>query len=114
MTVDPKNGTEGSARAQIAQTAPSRVRGDRVQLQQVILNLAMNAIEAMRADLNRPRELCIRTMQPNPVGVLVAVGDSGPGLPDGDREQLLAHGGRLGAANSGPRAVFQFELPAII
>ena len=114
-----------------------RVRGDRVQLQQVIFNLAMNAMEAMRGDTGHPRELCIRTMRQDPGGALVAVADSGPGLPAGDPEQLFAafyttkpegfgiglsisrtiveaHGGRLWASDSGTGAIFQFELPAMI
>jgi signal transduction histidine kinase len=120
-------------RTDFAKDLPA-VIGDKVQLQQVILNLAMNAIEAMRPESNRPRELCIRTRRPTSAGAIVAVEDSGPGLPAGDPEELFAafyttkeegcgiglsisrtiveaHGGRLWAFNSGHGAVFQFELP---
>jgi signal transduction histidine kinase len=123
-------------RTELAKGLPS-LQGDRVQLQQVIFNLAMNAIESMEsetAQTSRPRELRIRTEWQTPGGAVVAVMDSGPGLPAGDPEQLFAafyttkregvgiglsisrtiveaHGGRLWAANSGGGAVFQFELP---
>jgi PAS domain S-box-containing protein len=112
------------------------VQGDRVQLQQVILNLILNAVEAMSSDEEGARELSIRTEQSQTGGVLVAVRDSGPGI---DREHLervfepfyttkargvgmglsicrsiiAAHGGRLWVdANEPPGAVFQFTLPA--
>jgi C4-dicarboxylate-specific signal transduction histidine kinase len=110
------------------------VRGDRVQLQQVIFNLAINAIEAMSEEGRGHRELRIRSEMQGPDGVAIAVEDSGPGLPAGDTERLFAaffttkqdgigiglsisrtiieaHGGRLWAANSGRGAVFQFRLP---
>ena len=56
------------------------IEGDRVQLQQVVLNLVINAIQAMGAVAEGPRELTITTAQAEPNGVLVAVKDSGPGL----------------------------------
>jgi signal transduction histidine kinase len=56
------------------------VQGDRVQLQQVILNLILNAIEAMSTVGEGPRELLIGTEQAEASGVLVSVGDSGPGI----------------------------------
>ena len=110
------------------------VKGDRVQLQQVIFNLAMNAIEAMSGEAAGPRELRIRSEAQGAGEVAITVADSGPGLPEGDLEQLFtvffttkqdglgiglsisrtiieAHGGRLWAANSGRGAVFQFRLP---
>jgi C4-dicarboxylate-specific signal transduction histidine kinase len=120
-------------RTQLAKGLPS-VRGDRVQLQQVIFNLTVNAIEAMGAESGGPRELLIQTERSGPDDALVTFEDSGPGLPPGDPEQLFAaffttrnegigiglsisrtiieaHGGRLWAANSARGAVFQFELP---
>ena len=111
-----------------------RVLGDRVQLQQVILNLVMNGIEAMSAVTDRGRDLLIRsTQQPEDI-VLVAVRDAGTGLQPENLDQLFkaffttkpkgmgmglaisrsiieAHGGRLWAvANDGPGATFQFTL----
>ncbi len=112
------------------------VEGDRVALQQVILNLLMNAVEAMSAADDGPRELTVGTSQAPSGGVLVSVGDSGPGLIDGDAEHLFepfysskasgmgmglaicraiveTHGGRLWASANRPRgAVFQFVVPA--
>jgi PAS domain S-box-containing protein len=111
------------------------VEGDRVQLQQVILNLIMNAIEAMSAD-DGARELRLSTEPDAAGGVLVAVRDSGPGLDPQSEAKLFdafyttkpegmgmglaicrsiteAHGGRLWASANKPRgAVFQLTLPA--
>ena len=56
------------------------VEGDRVQLQQVVLNLILNAVEAMGSVQERPRELLISTEQTQTNGVLLAVHDSGPGI----------------------------------
>ena len=115
-------------------TALPPVFGDRVQLQQVILNLVVNAIEAMGATIGRPRELQIRSERDGRDGVLVTVRDSGPGLPLAQPERIFgaffttkpdglgmglsisrtiveAHGGKLWAANAGDGAVFQFRLP---
>jgi C4-dicarboxylate-specific signal transduction histidine kinase len=122
-------------RTELAKGLPA-VRGDRVQLQQVIFNLAINAIEAMSANTQGPRELRIRSEVQGDDGVRIAVEDSGPGLPAGDSEQLFAaffttkpeglgiglsisrtiieaHGGRLWATSSGEGAVFQFRLPLL-
>ena len=120
---------------QLAQELPV-VRGDRVQLQQVLLNLIVNAIEAMSAVNEGPRELVISSAINAAESVLVAVQDSGPGLtpedfdrafqafhttkPDGmgmglsiSRWIVEAHGGRLWATANAPRgAIFQFTLPA--
>jgi signal transduction histidine kinase len=111
------------------------VRGDRIQLQQVVLNLLINAIEAMSGRSDAPRELSIASIKDDPGIVLVTVRDSGPGLSAGSLERLFdafyttkpqgmgmglaisrsiveAHGGRLWATPNVPRgAVFQFTLP---
>jgi len=124
-----------SVRTQLAEGLP-RVQGDRVQLQQVLLNLIINAIEAMRDVGEEERELLIGTRN-EPDGVSVEVRDSGPGFapetlervfeafyttkPDGlgmglsiCRSIIEAHGGRLWASANLPRgASFQFALPAI-
>jgi Signal transduction histidine kinase regulating C4-dicarboxylate transport system len=111
------------------------IQGDRVQLQQVLLNLIINAIEAM-SDISGPRELLISTAKAGSGGVLVALRDSGPGLAPAALEHLFeafyttkpgglgmglsicqtiidAHGGRLWvSANESRGAVVQFTLPA--
>ena len=111
-----------------------QVMGDRVQLQQVLLNLILNAIEAMSAVDNRPRELTIVSAQGTD-GALVEVRDSGIGLDQDRAERVFdafyttkaeglgiglsisrsiveAHGGRLWAAPNQPHgAVFGFSLP---
>ncbi len=111
-----------------------RVMGDRVQLQQVILNLVMNGIEAMSAVTDRPRDLVIRSDPYESDKVLIAVQDSGIGLNPESLDHLFAaffttkpkgmgmglaisrsivenHGGRLWAVpNDGPGATFQFTL----
>jgi C4-dicarboxylate-specific signal transduction histidine kinase len=113
------------------------VRGDRVELQQVMLNLIINAIEAMSETSEGSRELLISTGKTESGGVLVAVRDSGEGLepatldrvfdafyttkPSGMgmglsicRSIIEAHGGRLWASANVPRgATFQFTLPSL-
>src|SRR5262249_3857856 len=75
-----RNGVE--LEAQLSHEVP-RICADRIQLQQVILNLLMNAIEAMGGASEGPRELLVRSATAESQGVLVAVRDSGPGLdPD--------------------------------
>jgi PAS domain S-box-containing protein len=110
------------------------VQGDRVQLQQVILNLLLNACEAMGSSDAGTRNLSISTEQDH-TGFLVAVRDSGPGIDPAHlkrifdafyttkssgvgmglsicRSIIAAHGGRLWAEANEPRgAVFQFTLP---
>jgi PAS domain S-box-containing protein len=112
------------------------IHGDRVQLQQVVLNLILNAAEAMGSVEAEPRELLISTEQHH-TGVLVAVRDSGPGIDPTHLERVFeafyttksrgvgmglsicrsiidAHGGRLWAEANEPRgAIFQFTLPAV-
>jgi PAS domain S-box-containing protein len=125
-----------SVRTQLAEGLP-RVQGDRVQLQQVVLNLIINAIEAMRHVGEEERELLISTRN-EPDGVSVEVRDSGPGFAPETLDHVLsrpsyttkpgglgmglsicrsiieAHGGRLWASANLPRgASFQFALPAI-
>jgi C4-dicarboxylate-specific signal transduction histidine kinase len=111
------------------------VLGDRVQLQQVMLNLIVNAIEAMSETSMGPRELLISTTADSSNGVSIAVRDSGPGLPEDGIERAFdpfyttkadglgmglsicrsiveAHRGRLWASANAPRgAVFQLVLP---
>jgi len=120
---------------QLADDLPP-VIGDRVQLQQVVLNLIVNAIEAMRGHGAGPRELLVGSRSDAANGVLVTVEDSGPGLDpagirrlfdafyttkqDGmgmglaiSRSIVEAHGGRLWATPNAPwGAVFQFSVPA--
>jgi signal transduction histidine kinase len=111
------------------------IMGDRVQLQQVILNLIMNGIEAMSAVMRQPRVLRVRSQIDGPGDVLIAIEDSGPGLSPEIMDRLFdpffttkpsglgmglsicrsivdAHGGRLWASPQSPQgAVFQFTLP---
>ena len=113
----------------------SPVSGDRVQLQQVGLNLIMNGMEAMSGVEQRPRELVITTRRMEPDQMQVTVADSGIGLDPNtmgrifdpfyttktggmgmglsiSRSILEAHGGRLWAtANDGPGTSFYFTLP---
>jgi len=110
------------------------IYGDRIQLQQVILNLLMNAIEAMSA-IGEHRELLVRSVKDDSNGVLVEVRDSGPGLDQTTLDRLFeafyttkthgmgmglaisrtiiaTHGGRLWATPDSPRgAIFRFTLP---
>src|ERR1700722_15085013 len=113
------------------------ITADRVQLQQVIINLVMNGADAMQTIANGPRALMIRSRQAEPDQVLVAVKDSGVGIAPGNADRLFApffstkpsglgmglaichsiiedHGGRLWAADNdeGPGATFQFALPS--
>jgi signal transduction histidine kinase len=121
-----------SLRRDLAPTLP-HVLGDRVQLQQVVINLVLNAMEAMASITDRPRDLTIRSWSDGDQ-VLVAIQDSGTGI-DPDRIDHLfgsfyttkpgglgmglsicrsiieAHGGKLWASpNVGPGATFQFTL----
>src|SRR5258706_2219668 len=123
-----------SLRTELAPALPM-VAADRVQLQQVLINLVMNGIEAMQPVVDRPRELVIRSNEGEADQVLVAVQDCGVGISAQSADQLFdaffttkssgmgmglsicrsiiaAHGGRMSAANNGgPGATFQFTLP---
>ncbi|OSI64633.1 ATP-binding sensor histidine kinase [Bradyrhizobium canariense] len=123
-----------SAEMQLSETLP-HILGDKVQLQQVVLNLVMNAIEAMSEATEGRRELLIKTDEVKSGGVLVAVSDTGPGLSQTNPERMFdpffttkpsglgmglpicrsiieAHGGRLWAMPNEPRgAVFYMMLP---
>ena len=127
-----KNGV--SVRTDLAEGLPL-IQGDRVQLQQVILNLVVNGIEAMAGASERSRELRIRSRRDDAGGVCVTVADTGPGLAPEAPEQMFAafyttkpgglglglsicrsiieaHDGRLWASPNEPRgAIFQFTLP---
>jgi C4-dicarboxylate-specific signal transduction histidine kinase len=124
-----------SLRTEFAPALPM-ILGDRVQLQQVIINLVMNGIEAMQSVTDRPRELVIRSRQDQTQHVLVSVTDCGVGISAENTDQLFnpffttkssgmgmglsicrsiieVHGGQLWATANVPHgAVFQFTLPA--
>ena len=78
-----------SLRTELASALPP-VLGDRVQLQQVIINLLMNGVEAMAPITDRPREIVIRSQQQNAGQVHVAVQDSGIGIDSATAEQLFS------------------------
>ncbi|WP_439394622.1 PAS domain S-box protein [Bradyrhizobium sp. PMVTL-01] len=126
-----------SVRTSLADQMPC-VHGDRVQLQQVFLNLILNALDAMSSAEEEARELTISS-EPSPTGgILIAVRDSGPGIDPEHLDQIFkpfhttkssglgmglsicrsiidAHGGRLWAEANQPRgAVFQFTLPRAV
>ena len=124
-----------SVRLDLAPALPAVV-GDRVQLQQVVINLVINAIQAMASVTARPRELSIRSRQNEAGHVLIEVADSGHGIGSTKADQLFkaffttkpagmgmglsicrsiieAHGGTVWATDNTPSgAVFHFTLPA--
>ncbi|MGJ0223455.1 ATP-binding protein, partial [Streptococcus pyogenes] len=121
-------------RAELSEDPPT-VMGDRVQLQQVILNLLLNACEAMGPVVDRPRQLMLRTAIGAGEDVVVSVQDTGVGIDREQTERLFEafyttkkdgmgiglsvsrsiveiHGGRLWARpNEGPGATFSFSIP---
>jgi PAS domain S-box-containing protein len=121
-------------RMELAPTLPM-ILGDRVQLQQVIINLLMNGIESMQSVTDRPRELVVRSGQDEPRQALISVADCGVGIAAENVDRLFnpffttkssgmgmglsicrsiidAHGGRLWATTCEPRgALFQFTIP---
>jgi signal transduction histidine kinase len=123
-----------SLRMELAPTLPM-ILGDRVQLQQVIINLAMNGIEAMQSVTDRPRELVVRSGQDERGQALISVADCGVGISAENVDRLFnpffttkssgmgmglsicrsimeAHGGRLWATATVPHgATFHFTLP---
>jgi PAS domain S-box-containing protein len=121
-----------SLRTELAGNLP-RAQGDPVQLQQVLINLIINAVEAMRPSTERPRKLLIRSAK-NADGVVVQVQDSGPGIEPELRDRIFepffttkaegtgmglaisrsiveSHGGKLSIMAASPGALFQFTLP---
>jgi len=126
---------EVTVRLTVAPDLP-RVRGDRVQLQQVLLNLVLNGLDAMGAPTSADRVLDIRTFREGETFVGVAVRDAGPGIASKDADHIFeplyttkregigmglaiartivgAHGGRLTAENNvDGGATFRFVLPA--
>jgi C4-dicarboxylate-specific signal transduction histidine kinase len=135
MVGGPIEKNKASVRTRLA-TSLIFVWGDRVQLQQVVLNLILNAVEAMGSLEERARTLSITTEQRGGTSILVAVHDSGPGIHPEHMQRVfdpfyttkdsglgmglsicrsivVAHGGRLWIEASQPRGtVFQFTLPA--
>jgi signal transduction histidine kinase len=115
---------------------PFSVKGDRVQIEQVLLNLLLNACEAMSAVASGGRVLTLRTQPLSDGGAQISVADRGPGIPDDDVSRLFepffttktqglglglsisrsivtAHGGRLWGGNTAGRgATFYVSLPA--
>src|SRR5467141_339343 len=122
-----------SVRTKLAADLPEVV-GDRVQLQQVLMNLMINGIDAMR-DVDGPRELVVKSERGEDQQALVSVSDTGVGLPQQQADQIFnaffttkshgtgmglrisrsiveSHGGRLWAAENSPRgASFYITLP---
>jgi signal transduction histidine kinase len=126
--------SEVSLRVELSPELPA-ISGDRVQLQQVVINLVINGVEAMQDIADRPRELWIRSRLHDEGGVLVAIEDAGVGIAPEDIDRLFqaffttkrtgmgmglsisrsiieSHGGCVWAVpNAGPGATFNFALP---
>jgi C4-dicarboxylate-specific signal transduction histidine kinase len=125
-----------AVRMELAADLP-RIMGDRVQLQQVLMNLIVNSIDAMK-EVDEARELAVKSQRTEKEEVLVSVSDTGVGLPPQQADQIFnaffttkphgtgmglrisrsiveSHGGRLWAADNSPRgASFCFTLPTKI
>jgi C4-dicarboxylate-specific signal transduction histidine kinase len=123
-----------SLRTELRSALPA-VLGDRIQLQQVVVNLVINGVDAMTTITDRPREIVIQSQPHETREVMVAVRDSGIGLDAGSADRLfnaffttkasgmgmglsisrsiiMAHGGRLWASpNADHGAAFQFTVP---
>jgi C4-dicarboxylate-specific signal transduction histidine kinase len=123
-----------SMRTELSEDLP-QIMGDRVQLQQVLMNLMINSVEAMK-DVDGPRELAIKSQSAEDEHLMVSVSDTGVGLPPQQADQIFnpffttkgdgtgmglrisrsiveSHGGRLWSADNPPRgASFQFTLPS--
>jgi signal transduction histidine kinase len=123
-----------STRLELAPDLPP-ILGDRVQLQQVIINLVINAVEAMESISDRPRMLTIGSGRHDMDRVFLSVADNGIGIPQAEAERMFnpffttkssglgmglsicrsiveGHEGRLSASrNEGGGAVFQFVMP---
>jgi signal transduction histidine kinase len=121
-------------RTELAPALPE-ILGDRIQLQQVIINLLMNGIEAMDPITDQPRELLIRSGKDDTGQLILSVTDNGIGISAENANRLFnaffttkssglgmglsicrsiveAHGGRMSASsNEGPGATFQLVLP---
>ncbi len=122
-----------SMRAELSEDLP-QIMGDRVQLQQVLMNLMINGIEAMK-NVDGPRKLAVRSQRAEDEQLMVSVSDTGAGLPPQQADQIFnaffttkpdgtgmglrisrsiveSHGGRLWAADNSPRgASFHLTLP---
>src|SRR5260370_14534333 len=125
-----------TVRVELAADLP-RIMGDRVQLQQVLMNLLVNSIDAMK-EVDGARELAVKSQRTEKDEVLLSVSDTGVGLPPQQADQIFnaffttkphgtgmglrisrsiveSHGGRLWSADNSPRgANFHFALPAKI
>jgi C4-dicarboxylate-specific signal transduction histidine kinase len=125
-----------TVRTELAENIP-RIMGDRVQLQQVLMNLMINGVDAMK-DVEGTRRLAIKSQRAENEQLTVSVNDTGVGLPPQQTDQIFnaffttkshgtgmglrisrsiveSHGGRLWAANNSPRgASFYFTLPTKI
>ena len=123
---------------QLNLAGPIMAVGDRIQLQQVIINLLMNGIQAMSGTNDRPRELTVRSGLDDDGQILVSIEDTGIGVAPEDEPRLFqafftkrtegmgmglsisrsiieSHGGRIWVSRKdGPGAIFQFTLPAAV